>query len=60
MARIASLKIKCTRERDKPLINGFGIPVSLKIWKSTDVLEKAELNIFLDVIPLDCELAKMR
>ena len=38
------------KERDKPRVNGLGIPVKPKIWKPTTALEKAERDDYLDNI----------
>ena len=38
------------KERDKPHINGLGIPVNPRIWKPTNALEKAERDTYLDNI----------
>ena len=38
------------RERDKPPLNGLGIPRKPRIWKPTNALEKAERDFYLDNI----------
>ena len=38
------------RERDKPPVNGLGIPMKSKLWKPTIALETAERNFYLDNI----------
>ena len=38
------------RERDKPPLNGVGIPLKSKLWKPTIALETAERNFYLDNI----------
>ena len=38
------------RERDKPPINGLGIPMKSKLWKPTIALETDERNFYLDNI----------
>ena len=41
------------RDRDKPPVNGLGIPLQSRIWKPTNALEKAERNFYLDNIAID-------
>ena len=36
------------RERDKPPVNGLGIPMKSKLWKPTIALETAERNFYSD------------
>ena len=36
------------RERDKPPVNGLGVPLKTKVWKPTNALEKTERNFYLD------------
>ena len=38
------------RERDRPPLNGLGIPLKPRIWKPTNALEDAERNFYLDSI----------
>ena len=38
------------RERDKPPVNGLGIPIKSKLWKHIIALERAERNLYLDNI----------
>ena len=38
------------RERDKPPVNGLGIPMKSKLWNPTIALETAERNFYLDNI----------
>ena len=40
------------RERDKPPVNGIGIPMKSKLWKPTIALRTAERNFYLDNIAL--------
>ena len=39
------------RERDKPSVNGLGIPMKPRIWKPTNALESAERNLYLEYCP---------
>ena len=41
-----------TWERDKPPLNGLGIPIKPRVWKPTNALEDAELNFYLDSIAM--------
>ena len=36
------------RERDKPPLNGLGIPIKPRVWKPTNALEDTEHNFYLD------------
>ena len=47
------------KERDKPCVNGLGIPVNPRIWKPTNALEKAERDIHLDTIAFCHQPSKM-
>ena len=38
------------RERDKPPVNGLGIPMKSKLWKPTIALEKAKRNFYVENI----------
>ena len=38
------------RERDKPPLNGLGIPIKPRVWKPTNAVEDAEHNFYLDSI----------
>ena len=48
------------RDRDKPPLNGLGIPISPRIWKPTNALEKIQRNIFIDTISLGHQHAKKK
>ena len=46
--------------RDKPPMNRLGIPITPRIWKPTNALEKTERNISIDAISLGYQHAKKK
>ena len=38
------------RERDKPPLDGLGIPIKPRVWKPTNAFEDVECNFYLDSI----------